>query len=137
MKTQHGFTITEVLIVITILTVIASLLVLTYSSSLKSARDTRRKSDLNQIAHELKGYYEEHGSYPTDLPNLGVSLPTDPRTKVSYVYQRNGSQTYMVYAQLESGDYFVITPDKQETTASMPVVPTVVPSFTPFPSPTL
>lgn len=68
MKQQSGFTVIELIVTVVILFV-ASLLFISQKNNLEaSARDDRRKADINTIYHNLeKVYYAQHKSYPREL----------------------------------------------------------------------
>jgi len=80
-----GFSLLEILIVISIIAVLATIGTYSYRSSQARARDTQRKADLVKIASALERYYADKGYYPnsffkfgsgvegTFIPYLGVS----------------------------------------------------------------
>lgn len=61
---KRGFTLVELLIVITILAILSSVGVANFQSARVKARDLSRKSDLQTIAKSLEAYVNDHGSYP-------------------------------------------------------------------------
>lgn len=63
-NSAKGFTLVELLIVITIIAVLSTIGMTVYSSAQKSARDAKRKADLNQINLYLQYYYSDNGRYP-------------------------------------------------------------------------
>ncbi len=88
---KKGFTFVELLIVIAIIGVLASILFITLGQGpLQSARDTKRISDLKELQSALNLYYSTNSSYP-DLsglvaalvPTFISALPLDPRDKQS------------------------------------------------------
>jgi len=83
---QHGFTLVELLIVITILGIIVTIGLVSFRSSQIRGRDTQRKSDLKQIASALELYYSDYGSYPTDSGGLILACPpvSDPPTPCTW-----------------------------------------------------
>lgn len=66
---QSGFTIVELLIVIVVIGILATLVIVTFSGVQQKARDTKRETDIKALASQLEVYYANNGSYPalTDL----------------------------------------------------------------------
>ena len=62
---QSGFTIVELLIVIVIIGILATLVIVTFSGVQQKARDSERKTDINAIAGQLEAVYAQTGVYPT------------------------------------------------------------------------
>ena len=61
---QSGFTIVELLIVIVIIGILATLVIVTFSGVQQKARDSERKTDINAIAGQLEAAYATTGYYP-------------------------------------------------------------------------
>ncbi|PIR88840.1 MAG: hypothetical protein COU09_00225 [Candidatus Harrisonbacteria bacterium CG10_big_fil_rev_8_21_14_0_10_44_23] len=116
MKKTKGFTLIEVLIVVGIIGLLASVILVGLNASRSKARDARRVTDLRQVQQGLELYYVKEGEYPnanswsaleSDLSSVGVdSLPTDPkRGGDSYQYEAgDDQQEYVLQATLEE-DY--------------------------------
>jgi general secretion pathway protein G len=125
MKKRAGFTLLELLIVIAIIGVLASLVAVSYSSAQRRARDSQRQSDLKAIQNALEQYYADNdGNYPDDdtenncvvigdavdssgnhyLP--GEALPTDPKTGESYIFGTCNNSQYKYCADLEADGSF-------------------------------
>jgi prepilin-type N-terminal cleavage/methylation domain-containing protein len=68
-KTNRGFTIVELLIVIVIIGILAALVITTYSGIQKKARDTERKTDVNALHSQVEAYQAQNGKYPS-LANM-------------------------------------------------------------------
>ena len=120
---RAGFTLIEMIVVITIITMLIGGSALGYGRYQRNARDARRKSDLEQIRAALELYRSNtiNGNYPSSYyapgwqnsisPYFGNSvsnIPKDPSTKVDYVYKSvptwcSGSAcaSYNLYANLE------------------------------------
>lgn len=103
---KKGFTLIELLVVIAIVGVLIAIGTSSYLTASKQSRDTRRKTDLEQIRQALETYRSETGVYPaatTSLtPNYITTLPTDPSTGGGYNYVPGGSNiTYELCATLE------------------------------------
>jgi prepilin-type N-terminal cleavage/methylation domain-containing protein len=79
---NKGFTLVELLIAVTILAILSSIGLVTYSSAQVSGRDSRRKQDLHSIATALSFYYENHlpHVYPHEDggPYTSSNNPTGP-----------------------------------------------------------
>jgi prepilin-type N-terminal cleavage/methylation domain-containing protein len=70
-RTQKGFTLIEVLIVVVIIGILASLILLGFGPTRQAARDARRVQDLRQVQHALELYFRRCGYYPAaDDPSM-------------------------------------------------------------------
>ncbi len=83
LKRQSGFTIIELLIVIAIIGILATLVLTNFQGAQAKGRDTVRKSDTNSVYQKLEEYYNENGGYPngalsvTVLPGIDEGALTD------------------------------------------------------------
>lgn len=110
-KSQKGFTLLELLIVIIIVFVLAIIIVPNLISGPARARDSQRKQDMRQIKTALENYYQTNGSYPASLQALTEgsvpfikTLPKDPKTNTDYVYTTTGTppSNYIIKVTLEN-----------------------------------
>lgn len=96
---KRGFTLLEMLVVVGIISVIIGVTAVSYSTSQKKARDTKRKTDLRYIAEALEQYYSIcQYLYPAAVVGGGnitcaaqakttlTNVPKDPLSGVNYVY---------------------------------------------------
>ena len=75
----------------------------------QKARDSRRESDIRQVALAMEMYADDNGSYVTNagpaIPAIGTYMPTPPTDpgSGSYVWIDNtgDDQDYAAYATLE------------------------------------
>ncbi len=129
-----GFTLIELLVVISIIGILAGMVVVSFTSSQKQARDTARKSDLSQYRTLLESFANRNnGLFPlysasggTDASgNLCTALgssgtcPEDPKagTNGTYKYQSDGSGStgaasatqYVLWAKLENVAMYWVT----------------------------
>lgn len=104
---KNGFTLIELIVVVTIIAVLTVVGVLSYSGTSQKARDSRRMADLEKIRIALELYRQGMGSsYPANLsvlkPNYIQELPVGPKgVGDSYVYLPSG-YTYTLTATVES-----------------------------------
>lgn len=79
------------------------------------SRDARRASDINFIETALEIYFEEKGTYPTSVSELGGKylpvVPVDPKTQQPYSYCRTSKKEYHLGASLEEGDNYNLSDD--------------------------
>jgi prepilin-type N-terminal cleavage/methylation domain-containing protein len=65
MKNARGFTLVEILVVVVIITILATIGTLTYAGFQSQSRDQKRLANANLIADSLERYYEKNGEYPS------------------------------------------------------------------------
>ncbi len=114
-RSVNGFTLVELIVVIAIIGILATLGLSSYTRVQKSARDSKRYADLKELKTALLQYYVANGTYPTTggawftvcttgadptarttsgatgwIPNLAPTyidiLPTDPSGCVGGAY---------------------------------------------------
>ena len=105
-KTSKGFTIVELLVVISVMAILAMFFVNNSTTNLKKGRDARRKSDLELIRSGIETYKADCGSYPASgAISYGNSLKGSGATancsnantyitKVPQDPQNNAGKTY-------------------------------------------
>lgn len=130
-RTESAFTLIEMLVVISIIGILASLASVSFSSTQKQARDTQRKSDLKQYQNALEAFANKNSSmYPAWSGNnkklaeicantpleTGSTCPEDPRYDPAdgdpppYRYQSDtllnnytpNATKYVLWAKLEN-----------------------------------
>lgn len=107
-KKKKGFTLVELLVVITIIAVMTVLAVVSFGGTNKRARDSRRMADLEKIRIALEMVKQVGLTYPATgtlqtvlVPNYLQSIPTDPKSNI-YLYERGATgYTYYYYAVME------------------------------------
>lgn len=116
-----GFTLIELLVVISIIGILASLALVSFTGAQKQARDTQRRSDLNQVRNALENYAgTNNGIYPKNLgtmaaactelmPNFISACPEDPTEGETYgFYSSLNGDGYVIYAGLEAGNFWEV-----------------------------
>lgn len=96
-KLRLGFTLIELLVVISIISILISISLFGIQNSRKSARDAKRKSDLEAIRSALEMYKADNGQYPSTSSGMNASslsigsyissIPQDPISGRIYVYR--------------------------------------------------
>ena len=74
-KVLQGFTLVELLVVISIISILATVMLNAFRSSQWRSRDAARKSDLEQVGKALEMFYSDHGFYP---PGSGGKIGACP-----------------------------------------------------------
>ena len=74
-ENKKGFTLIEMLIVVTIVALLSSLILVGLQPARTAARDARRIVDLNQVKNGLELYFNKCGYYPGQIqPDLRCSI---------------------------------------------------------------
>jgi general secretion pathway protein G len=129
-KQERGFTLLEIMLVVTIIGLLMAAAIFKMAPALNVAKDTRVRADISNLRTMLLSYNGTNGFYPTSdqglkalvnrpdsepVPNrwtqLMDSVPTDPWGK-EYVYRCPGSKNPNGYDLFSSGpDRLPDTPD--------------------------
>jgi prepilin-type N-terminal cleavage/methylation domain-containing protein len=62
---SKGFTIVELLIVIVVIGILATLVIVTFTGIQQKARNSQRQTDINALDSHVEAYYAQKGNYPT------------------------------------------------------------------------
>ena len=141
-KFNFGFTLLELLVVISIIGILAGLTLVSFTGAQKQARDTQRQSDLKQyqnllesFASQRAGLYPSRNVSPVTLDSLCGTLgasgcpvdPSSPTYRYNYISNGSGSPAnnatmFVIWAYQEnSSQYFVVCSiGKTGTMASAP-----------------
>ncbi|MDP2860654.1 MAG: type II secretion system protein [bacterium] len=107
---KKGFTLVELMIVITVIAILSTIAVVSFTRVQKQARDTKRKSDIRALATALQAYYTERNQYIVQVAETDVSTaltalkPTYiPETPVA---PAGTTGNYKVYTYVTDSDGF-------------------------------
>ncbi|TYO98742.1 type II secretion system protein G (GspG) [Geothermobacter ehrlichii] len=89
---SRGFTLIELMIVMSIVGILLSIAVPSYKRSLIKARETVLMEDLYQMRRAIDAYYTDKSKYPDSLEDLVTAkylrgIPHDPFTKSADTWQ--------------------------------------------------
>ena len=136
-KLRAGFTLTELLIVITLIAILTIAGLAMYQLQIAKSYDAIRKRDLNNLKIAFEHYYSDHACYPDDniLDNCGGAdlapylpkIPCDPETGLPYTLNLDlpagCAQEFAIYAELTNesdpqilcnGQYVVFSPNANQ-----------------------
>jgi general secretion pathway protein G len=91
-RKDDGWTLVELLIVITLIMILASLALSQYRNSITSTKEAALKSDLFLMRDAIDQYYADKGKYPESLQSLVSenylrAIPKDPFTSSTDSWQ--------------------------------------------------
>ena len=110
--TAAGFTMIELLIVISIIVVLASMGMTQYRNSVVRAREAVLKEDLFRMRDAIDQYYADRNKYPSSLDDLVSDgymreVPIDPMTQSKDTWQPVNAEANVNDATAEPGIYDV------------------------------
>jgi prepilin-type N-terminal cleavage/methylation domain-containing protein len=103
---QAGFTLVELLVVISIIGVLTTLLAVNFVGSRERANDSQKIQNLNAAKNALRMYYNDYQKYPSNFSDIGSSYFPDYSKVQSYTgfsYQSSSSDSFIIRATLDSG----------------------------------
>ena len=111
---QHGFTLLELMIVVSIVGILATLAAPTYQASVVKAREAALRQDLSTLRDVLDQHKADQGKYPPSLSVLvGTgylrAIPKDPVTGSTATWQEISDPVEGGVVDVFSGSEFVGT----------------------------
>ena len=117
-RAANGFTLIELIVVIAVIGILASITVLGFTRFQQDGRDAQRLSSVTAISEALEKYFDENGEYPgcsvmtssagsiiTSLPNLTSDVLTSPGEESA------DNSVRCAALNIEGADFFEYTGD--------------------------
>lgn len=83
-KVSKAFTLVELLVVISIIGILASIGLVSFRTAQARSRDAQRKSDLKEIGSALELYYSDYGQYPNGTNGQINGCPSNLQTPCTW-----------------------------------------------------
>ena len=111
-KSAGGFTLIEVLIVVTLVVVLASIGMPTYQNSVRRSKEAVLREDLFRLRDAIDQYYADKNKYPQALQDLVSEgylreIPKDPMTDSADTWQTEPAEPDPANPVAEPGVYDV------------------------------
>ena len=92
LRSEKGLTLFELLIVMTVMAILATISIPSYKRSQIKARESVLLEDLFQLRKAIDAYYADHESYPAGLSDLVEgkyvrAIPRDPMTQSTETWE--------------------------------------------------
>lgn len=126
---RKGFTLVELLVVISIIGILIAVVFGSFSQSQAQARDNARMTDLKNLQLAIERFRADTGSFPVNLPALAPvyvsSIPDDWGSDLQYYVTGNQDRYILTIAGVESiftdeGHEFACPESTQPVVSSSP-----------------
>lgn len=107
-KRDGGFTLIELIVVMSIIAILALVAVPVFTSDIKAAKEAALKEDLHVMRTAIQAYTEDKNKAPQSLDDLVQSgylgaIPVDPMTHSRDTWQTDTDDSFSDLDQTESG----------------------------------
>lgn len=112
-KKSSGFTLIELMVVVAIISILASVGIAVYSGAQKKARDSKRQQEIIEIQKAIEQYYAIKSIYPDNIYDAAQinnaeyfakgTTPVDPKSSSNYDFAKcpPPANKYKLCAKLE------------------------------------
>lgn len=102
---KYGFTVIELIVVISVIGILLAIGVFAYDRIYKQARDDARNADMAIIQNQLESFFDIHGEYPPGCPRASCT---------SWFMTENTSSSQMVNAAATIANLISVMPGLNE-----------------------
>jgi general secretion pathway protein G len=107
---QRGFTLVELLVVISLISLLAAMAIVQYRNSVQTAKEAALKTNLVRVRDAIDQYYADKGRYPASLDALVSdqylrAIPEDPMTRSRDTWQTVPAEPDPANPSAEPGIY--------------------------------
>lgn len=123
-KNSRGFTLIEILVVVAIVGILASVVLVSLNTTRVNARDTARVATIKEVQKALELYFSDTGYYPVQaIPaNISVLSTALVPTYISEIsYEMTGVSEPMYYRPAGQPTSYLIYVSKEKQTQETPV----------------
>ncbi len=123
-KLKKAFTLVELMVVITVIAILMTIAIVSFTRIQKQSRDTKRKADMRTMATALQAYFTEFQAYPISATEAPVSsalsvltpkyIPSMPATPLG----STGSYTTYTYITNATGYNYALCVNLETASAS-------------------
>jgi general secretion pathway protein G len=111
-RRESGFTLIEIMVVITLIFILAGMALIQYQRSVVSAREAVLKENLFRLRDAIDQFYADRNKYPTSLDELVTekyirAVPVDPFTQTTETWQTVMSEPDPLNPSAQPGVYDV------------------------------
>lgn len=108
LRREGGFTLIELVIVMAIIAILASLAIPVFTSTIRNAKEAALKEDLHVMRNAIDSYTMDKGKAPQSLDDLVQAgylreIPVDPMTQSRDTWVTSTSDTYESVDESETG----------------------------------
>jgi type IV pilus assembly protein PilE len=127
MRRQLGFTLLELMIVVTIIGILAAVAIPQYSQYTRRSKVTEAFNNLQNARTQMEQYYQDNRNYGTASAACPITVPANASTYFTYTCNVDATQQAFVFTATSKGGnglgavgayaYTIDQTDKQQTTA--------------------
>jgi general secretion pathway protein G len=105
---EHGFTLVELMVVMLIIAILATVAIPSFMASIRNAREAALKEDLHVMRDAIDSYTMDKNQAPQSLDDLVQNgylkqIPVDPMTHTADTWQTSSDDTYSDVDQTQPG----------------------------------